>query len=368
MTLKCQSVLVPCCLLLFAGALPAQNIPSGITDITWELGPNLPEFRKGGCATVLGGKIVSVFGMRQPWGEMATMYVYDPSSNWWQRAPDAPLGQTYVQGAESGGAFFAIGGRSAQRGGVHNECYRLRSVHGEYAWDRIATLNVKRAWAPSIATGNKLIVFGGSQGGHGPTLGSVELLDLAQRGAKWKIVSDIPGDSRGWSGAAAVGGQAYLIGGSHFFTPKPAQGPDRKRLREVWQFNPDTGEWLARQPLPYGLAGFDCCVYDNRYIIVVGGAPESADYTPEMRKLSERDRFHKSYYCPFVLVYDTHADQWHRLPTLMPVPTNDIRVVLHENKIYALGGENVEPATSNTTPWLRIGTIQPSQEGPLGNE
>ena len=59
----------------------AHETPCEIADVAWEPGPNLPEFRKGGCATVLDGKVISVFGMRQPWGEMATMYVYDPKAN-----------------------------------------------------------------------------------------------------------------------------------------------------------------------------------------------------------------------------------------------------------------------------------------------
>ncbi len=58
-------------------AIAAQD-ECEIADITWTLGPNLPEFRKGGCLTAMDGKIISVFGMRQPWGEMATMYTYDP--------------------------------------------------------------------------------------------------------------------------------------------------------------------------------------------------------------------------------------------------------------------------------------------------
>ena len=58
---------------------------SEIKDIQWKIGPNIPEFRKGGCATDLGGKIISVFGMRQPWGEMETMYIYDPAQDWWFR-------------------------------------------------------------------------------------------------------------------------------------------------------------------------------------------------------------------------------------------------------------------------------------------
>jgi len=346
------------CVFALCSVGKAQQTAPGITDITWQLGPNLPEFRKGGCATVLGGKVVSVFGMRQPWGEMATMYVFDPQANWWQRGPDAPLGQTYVQGAEMGDSFFAIGGRSAARGGVHTACYRLQNENAKFVWNRIADLDVKRAWAPSASVGSRLFVFGGSQGGHGPTLASVEMLDVSRNDAKWRKISDIPGDSRGWSGAAAAGGKIYLIGGSHFFDPKPALGPDRKRLNEVWQFDPDTYQWQARKPLPYRLSGFDCCAYRDRYIIVTGGAAETTDFTPEMQKLYEQDRFHKSFYCSFVLVYDTRIDQWHRLPSLLPMPTNDIRVVLNEDTLYALGGENIEPATSNTTPWLRIGRIR----------
>ena len=44
--------------------------------------------------------------------------------------------------------------------------------------------------------------------------------------------------------------------------------------------------------------------------------------------------------------------------SLLPVPTNDIRVVVLGGEIFALGGENIEPATSNTTAWLRVGRIK----------
>ena len=329
-----------------------------IYDITWKLGPNLPEFRKGGCATTLGGKVISVFGMRQPWGEMATMYVYDPATDWWSRGPDGPIGQTYVQGAESGRAFYAIGGRSAPLGGVHPRCFRLEETAGRYVWTRLADLNDARGWAPSVSVDGTLYVFGGAKGGHGPTLRSVEALDTTKPDAAWKKVADIPGASRGWLGAAAVDGQIYVLGGSHFFPPKPAQGPDRKRFDEVWRFDPSTRQWQARRAMPFALAGFDSCVYQDRYIIVVGGAPTVDDFTAEMKRLHAKDPFAKSYYSPFVLVYDTRTDTWRRLPSRLPMPTNDVRVVILDDTLYVLGGENVEPATSNTTPWLHIGRIE----------
>ena len=325
-----------------------------IKDIQWRLGPNLPEYRKGGCACVLNGKVVSVFGMRQPWGEMATMYVYDPETDWWSRGVDAPVGQCYVQGAECGGAFYSIGGRKGQ---VRGECYRLEDEGGGYVWTRIASLNQARGWAPSVAVGESLYVFGGAQGGHGPTLDTVEALDVSDRNAAWRTVGRIPGPSRGWLAAAAVGGKIYVIGGSHFVAPKPAEGPDRERLAEVLEFDPATLEWEKRSSLPYRLSGMDCCVYADRYIIVVGGAPEVDDFTQEMSAAYEATDRRESYYCPFVMVYDTETDCWRRLPSPLPMPTNDVRVVLIAKKLYVLGGENIEPATSNTTAWFRIGEI-----------
>ena len=332
-------------------AVPTQN---GIQDITWTLGPNLPEYRKGGCGVALGGKVISVFGMRQPWGEMNTMYVFDPALNWWSREPSAPVGQCYVQGTECGDAFYAIGGRKGQ---VRNECYRLQEEGGSYQWEQMASLNDSRGWAPSVSVGSRLVVFGGAKGGHGPTLGSVEMLDTAVPGGTWQTIASIPGDSRGWLGAAAADGDIYIFGGSHFLEPKPDDGPDRRRLREVLKFDPSTADWEVRSPLPYRLSGMDSCVYKDRYIIVVGGAANVEDFSPKLKAVYEKTDRYQSYYCPFVLVYDTENNRWKTLPSVLPMPTNDIRVVLLNDKLYVIGGENIEPATSNTTAWFRIGTI-----------
>ena len=338
---------------LMVGMVDATS--SQIKDIQWKIGPNIPEFRKGGCATALGGKIISVFGMRQPWGEMETMYIYDPEQDWWFRGTDAPIGQTYVQGTLCEGVFYSIGGRMR---GVKPHCYRLEDKgSGEYLWTKMPNLNEARGWAPSVAIGSKIYVCGGSQGNHGPTINSVEMLDTAEPNPQWKVVTSIPGRSRGWLGAAAVNGKIYVIGGSHFYDPKPEQGDRRIRLAEVLVYDPQTGGWDTKRQLPYPLAGMDCCVYKDRYIIVAGGAGLVASYNEEMMKAYTKVREHKSYYSPFILVYDTETDEWSRLPSLLPVPTNDIRIVLLGNKLYALGGENIEPATSNTTPWFRIGEI-----------
>ena len=151
--------------------------------------------------------------------------------------------------------------------------------------------------------------------------------------------------------------KVYHLGGLRFFTPRSESGPDRKRTKEVWKLDPESYEQTRRSPLPVRLSGLDCCTSADRFIIVVGGAHEDADSTPEMRAARRNDPSHTSNYCPLVFVCDTHRDTWQRLPRLLPQPTNDIRVVIHRKRLYALGGENIDPATSNATRFLRIGDL-----------
>src|SRR5690242_2512484 len=126
-------------LLCFVRAASALDSPCPIADISWTLGPDHPELRKGGCLTVKSGKIISVFGMRYPWGEMATSYIYDPVVRRWSQGTDGPIGQTYVEGTECGKLFYAIGGRSASQGGVHRLCFALAEKNGKYSWTQIAS-------------------------------------------------------------------------------------------------------------------------------------------------------------------------------------------------------------------------------------
>jgi len=337
-----------CCAVSIAWA---ADPPCEIADITWTLGAIHPELRKGGCLTIKNGKILSVFGMRYPWGEMATMYIYDPVAGSWSQGPDGPLGQTYVEGTECGDVFYAIGGRSASKRGVHPLCFALQENKGTYSWTQIASQNEARAFAPSAAVGKKIYVFGGAATTTGPTLSSVEMLDTSQQSAAWQTVSSLPAGTRGWVTAAAVKDKIYLIGGSQIQT-------QLQRTNDVWLFDPSNGAWQKRQPLPYRVSGMDSCVYKDRYIIVLGGAAMTEDFSPEMISAWHSDPFFASYYCPFVLLYDTLTDRWHRMPNRLLRPTNDIRVVLLGDKIYALGGENIERDTSNTTAWLRIGQLR----------
>ena len=160
-------------LILILTTILMNSIHAQIKDIDWEIWLNLPEFRKGGCFGIIGKKLVSVFGMRFPWGEMASMYVFNPEENLWTRGPDGPMRQCYVEGIECNGKFYSIGGR---QGTCHNRCFWLSEKKDQYIWSALPQLNDRREWVPSFVIDNCLYVLGGSAGNFGPTLKSVEAL------------------------------------------------------------------------------------------------------------------------------------------------------------------------------------------------
>ena len=62
-------------------------------------------------------------------------------------------------------------------------------------------------------------------------------------------------------------------------------------------------------------------------------------------------------YSDLVLAYDTETDSYQVLQDRMPLGLNDLRCAIAGRTIYAVGGETVDPALSNTINTVMIGTI-----------
>ena len=342
-------------LAILAGVCPAT---AEIEDVHWTLGPDFPHLRKGGALGVVDGKIIAACGMQQPWREAESAYLLDfadPSG--WARLPDRPVGRCYVQGVGLGDSLYVVGGRL--EGKTRTDGHRLTLRGGTWTWRPLPPLGQHRGWAPVVALGSRLLAVGGfaveDWGGRlASTLHSIEMMDTAAAEPAWKELTRIPGKSRGWLSAAAVGGKLYLFGGSEVVW----RGPDARRrepLDEVAVFDPADSSWRTLPPLPFCLSGSDCIVYEDRYVLVFGGACPA--YPAELQRRKEAIEGHEHYYNPFVLVYDTQQPGCRVLPSPMPYPTNDIRAVGIGSTVLTLAGENIEKATSNTTRWVRIGTI-----------
>ena len=341
-------------LVVLAATSAAMGQSGMIKDITWRLGAPFPELRKGCSLGVFEGKAISAGGMRHPWCESTTTYQYDAQADKWIALPNLPRGRVYMDGVSLPDAFYVVGGR--REGRTLAELTQLSRKGGRLRWVDLNPMSADRGWAAMDVWQTRIIVAGGNSLRKGQpafneksTCKTVEVFDTARPEAGWSKLPDIPGHGRGWVAGAVVGDAFYLFGGLHFTIVDGKR--QNHRLRETLRLDLKTRQWSRRADLPYALSGHDAVSYGDRYVILAGGAPDwSADQDKAYGRVPNE-------YSNRVLVYDTKRDAYRMLPSPMPHGTNDIRVARIGQTVYALGGENVEKATSNTTNFLRIGTI-----------
>ncbi len=341
----------------FGAAADAEAKPRDsaceIADITWTLGPDFPELRKGGSLGTLHGMVIAAAGMQHPWRESPTTFTYTPGAERWDPLPDMPEGRVYLDGVTVGDAFYAVGGR---HNGTRKEVFRLRRQGDNWTWDRMPSMRRDRGWFAVDRIGTKIIVAGGNRFAPGEaaftpksTLATAEWFDTAKPDAGWQALPSFPGQSRGWVAGATAAGKFHIFGGSHHLLKDGKR--NSPRLRTAAAFDPASGKWSALPDLPYPVSGLDAVAYADRYIILVGGA---AFMSAEQKERWPQDPNH---YSNVVLVFDTKTQTYHPMPSPVPYGTNDIRVTRIGETIYALGGENIHKPTSNTTKWLRVGKI-----------
>jgi N-acetylneuraminic acid mutarotase len=168
--------------------------------------------------------------------------------------------------------------------------------------------------------------------------------DLAEN--SW--VSKVPmEDARGALGVAAVNGKIYAIGGS-------AQDARLETTNEFLNINeeydPETGVWTLKKPMPTPRAAFAVGVYQNK-IYCIGGYVSSGTVTG----VNE--------------VYDPATDTW-ETKTPMPTARGFLTANVVNGKIYAIGGsppevvnvnEEYDPATDTwTTKAQRWAAVEPA--------
>ena len=318
-------------------------------DITWSFGQDHPTYRKGTAVDAFEGNVITAGGIDYPWDEADTVYSYSPSADSWEQLPDLPVERAYTDGITIGDAFYLIGGRNGNQ--THEEVYKLQRSGGTLQWSQVASMQDDRGWYTVAAIGNRIIVAGGNHFGPGEdhytatsTMNSVECYDANDPGAVWQSLAPIPGQSRGWACGAVVGNKMYLFGGTYH----TVVGDQRTshRMDEALVYDNAGNSWSSISSLPFPLSGADAIAYDNRYIIIMGGFSSEESHHTE-----------SGYYNTTVLAYDTQTDTYDELRTPLLKATNDIHAALIGQSIYAVGGENNDPGTANTTKWLRIGDL-----------
>ena len=289
----------------------ATRLPA---NLDWQPVADLSFRRQYAASTAVDGKLW-IFGGIGSGSSSTTTKVYDPGANRWSTGPGLPLPLHHFTAVTYKGEAVVIGGfvpgdelTSGQSDGV----YALR----DGTWQKLPSLNHKRAAAGAAVVGDKIVVVGGQA--DGKLVPQTEVFD----GKRWTDAARIP-TPREHLGAASDGRYLYAVGGRELSADKNSGAFER--------YDPASGRWteLAAMPKPAGGVGV---AYAAGRIVVVGGEGTT----------SASDD---------VQGYDIGRRTWSQLPPLS-VARHGVAVAVINDSLYAVGGAT-EPGHVGPTSAVR---------------
>jgi N-acetylneuraminic acid mutarotase len=200
-----------------SGAQPGAY--QGFVDTVYEYDPANPGWRQkapmptrrgGGAVAVLGDKIY-VAGGRPPGG--ADFAVYDTARDAWTRLPNLPTPRNHLAAGAIDGRIYVAGGRFG--GNVGSEMTATLEVFDprSNSWERKADMPTVRAGVNGIAARGCLYVFGGEGNDKQPNGVFEEMEVYNPRTDRWTRLQPLPTPVHGVTGAAFADGLIYLPGG-----------------------------------------------------------------------------------------------------------------------------------------------------------
>jgi N-acetylneuraminic acid mutarotase len=240
-------------------------------------------FVAGGQLYVVGGYINDAFA--------ATTRVdrYNPVGNSWTRLGDAPTKITHPGLATDPqtGLVWMLGGFIGDFPDPQGTAATWKYDPAQDKWTAGPVLPMPGGSGGAGIVGRTLYYISGAPADRGPDLPHVWMLNLDQPAAGWTRGPDLP-TPRNHFGFATVGGKIYVFGG------QTGLENDSVNLGSVHVLDPQTGAWSARSPMPrpYSHFTFSTDVYQDRYILAIGGE------SPHGVARSEN------------FVYDTLTDRW----------------------------------------------------------
>lgn len=180
-------------------------------------------------------------------------------------------------------------------------------------------------------------------------------LNLNQLEAGWKMLSKCPGSPRINCSMAVVNNQIYVIGGV-YPNANWKYTTCRSRFRTVldqWKYDLSDNTWsrLINNQIETGnWGGNDQIVYQNRYLILVGGAyfPEMVENGKIVKQKIKPCLCHSSrishcgcgaVFLNKIFAYDTCEDKFIKCKQDLPGYINLPQYKIVEDQIYLMGGE-----------------------------
>lgn len=303
--------------LLLGGAAHAQS--------SWSEAAPLPSPRQEIYATTHDGKVFTAGGLAERASAVRGDFLaYDPRTDNWQELANLPAARHDITLSAHDDVIYAIGGFS----GAFPNWKPQASVYAydfETArWSALPDLPVARGEHVSAVVDGRIYVIGGRVGGtasastfmeHRDT-SRVDIFDPETR--TWSRGVDAP-TARNSAASAVIDGKIYVVGGRQFLE-QPGGKVANVNSASLEVFDPETGLWSVKAPMPQAAGGLGAAAADGR-LYVVGGE----QWTPTKEVFAEG------------WVYDPATDKWGALPDLN-VPRHGLAAAAIEGRIYAIAG------------------------------
>lgn len=273
--------------------------------------------------------------------------IFDPNTNIWVKAKNAPVQFHHFQGVEYNGLIYVVG---AFIGGFPNETPVTNVYIYNPATDTWTTgpeipADRRRGSGGTVVYNNKIYWVAGIQNGH--VSGHVAWFDeFDPATGAWTQLPDAP-RARDHFHAAIIGAKLYAAGGRN--TGKTSTFGDTIAEVDVYDFQ--TGQWSTLpNNLPTLRAGTMSAVLGNDLLVVGGETTQAAAHNNTE-------------------ALDTTTNQWRQLAPLV-TGRHASQLIVYNGKIYVAAGSSTKgateinsqevytpPSASTTTPSASPGNI-----------
>jgi hypothetical protein len=310
----------------------------------------------------VAGAVVHAAGMAYPWRETEVAWYFEPEAKDWKPMPPMPEGRAYTQGTAALDSLVVVGGRKNFHG--CKEAFQLQRVsQRDWRWEVLPSLSQGRAAAAVAAVDSLVVAVGGGDwdrkrgGAFLPReVTQVEGLDLKQKDKGWRQLAAFPAGSRVGAMAASVQGKIYVFGGyDHWYENEERHF---KHYADAYCYDPSADRWESLPGLPGTVSNAGVATWQERYVVLAGGlmeVPGGNGLTYKSVMVDPQRKVVIGEYSDRVLLYDTTNRTCIWAEGQMPRGTNDLRLCTLGERLYALGGENVDVTLSNTSNDFLVG-------------
>jgi len=266
----------------------------------------------------LNGKIYVIGGYPSTRVTVATVQVYDPSTNSWSRTTPLPVPLNHLMPVVARGKLYVIGGQRDANVAYVNTVYEYDPETA--LWAEKAPMPTARSAGAAVTIDAKIYVAGGR-----PPRGA-DFAVYDPTADRWETLPNLP-TQRNHLIAVAVNGKIYVVGGRY---EGGFQSPQTDALE---MFDPVTGQWASRAVMLKPRGGINGVVA-NGCIHVFGG--EGAGSTEPNGVYPDHD------------LYNPVMDQWTRVGR-MPIPVHGVTGLAFINGVIHLpGGGTMDGGSSGS--------------------